>query len=101
MKIKINDNVKVITGKDNAKEGKVVKVFPEEMKAVVEGVNVVKKHIKARGEEKGGIVEVERPLAISNLMLICPKCKKATRVGFKLVDGKKSRVCKKCEAIFE
>lgn len=101
MKIKINDTVKVITGKDKGKEGKIVKVFPSEMKVVVEGVNIVKKHVKASGEEKGGIIEVEKPVNISNLMLICPKCKKAVRVGFKFVDDKKSRYCKKCEEIIE
>lgn len=101
MKIRTNDTVKVITGKSKGKEGKVLTVFLEEGRAVVEGVNVVKLHRKPRGDQEGGIVETEKPVDISNLMLVCPNCKEVTRVGFKFVDDKKHRYCKKCEEIIE
>lgn len=97
MKIRKNDKIKVISGKDRGKEGKVLKIFPEVNKVLVEGVNKVKKHIKPKGKESGGVIEVERPVRISNVMLVCPKCKKPTRVGFKFEDRKKFRKCKKCE----
>jgi len=96
MKIKKNDKVQVITGKDKGRTGKVLKVIAEEGRLAIEKVNIVKKHIKAKGKEPGGIVEIEKPIDISNVMLVCPKCKKLTRVGYKLEDDKKIRICKKC-----
>lgn len=103
MKIKKNDIVRVITGKDKGKEGKILDLIrkDEKLRVAVEGVNVVKKHIKAKGKEEGGIVEVERPIDGSNVMLVCPKCKKTTRVAFKLEEGKKYRFCKKCDSKIE
>lgn len=97
-KIKKDDTVIVITGKDRGKIGKVKKVIPEKNRVVVEGVRIVKKHLRARSpEQKSGIVEMESPIHISNVKLICPMCGEATKVGFVIKDGKKkSRFCKKC-----
>ena len=100
MKIRKGDKVKVIIGKDKGKDGVVTKVLRPKNKIVVEGVNVYKKHVKPSAKFKeGGIVEVEKPLNVSNVMLICPKCSAATRVGFKIEGGKKYRVCKKCKEV--
>lgn len=98
MKIKRGDLVLVITGKYRGKTGKVLKVFPKERKILVENVNLVKKHQKPRREgEKGQIIEIPAPIDISNVKLICPNCKKATRVGFKIEGEEKFRICKKCK----
>jgi len=94
MKIKKNDNVIVITGKENGKEGKVLAVDPINMKVTVEGINKVKKHVKPTTNEPGGIIQVERPIDLSNVMLIDPNSKKPTRVGFKVEGGKKVRIAK-------
>jgi len=97
MRIKKGDTVLVICGKYRGKTGKVLKVLPKEGKILVEGVNIVKKHQRPKREgEKGQIVELPAPIDISNVKLICPNCKKATRVGYKISKGKKSRICKKC-----
>lgn len=97
MKICKGDTVKVISGKDLDRTAKVEKVFPEERKILVAGVNIIKKHVKPRREgEKGGIVEMEKPIAVSNVMLVCPKCKQPTRVSYQLEGKRKFRVCKKC-----
>lgn len=96
MKIKQGDKVVVITGKDKGKEGKVVKTLKADNKVIVEGVNIVKKHIKPNGGENGRIAEVEAPLHASNVMIIDPKTKKRTRVGHTTnKDGKKIRVSRK------
>ena len=100
--IKKDDKVVVITGKEKGKEGKVVTAMPKNGKVVVEGVNVVTKHEKPRGQmDPGGIQKVEAAIDASNVMLVCPKCGKATRAARKILDnGTKVRVCKKCgEAI--
>lgn len=98
MKIKKGDIVKMMAGKDSGKTGKVVQSFPKEEKIIVEGLNMVKKHARPRRQgEKGQRVEVPRKIEISNAMLVCPKCSKTSRVGYKLVDGKKQRICKKCQ----
>ncbi len=98
MKIKKGDQVVVISGKDRGKQGKVLDVFPKENKVVVEGVNIRKKHVRPkRSGEKGQIVEMPVPFDISNIKLICPKCGKATRVGRKIIEKKKYRICKKCK----
>uniref|UniRef100_A0A7C2K5R3 Large ribosomal subunit protein uL24 n=1 Tax=candidate division WOR-3 bacterium TaxID=2052148 RepID=A0A7C2K5R3_UNCW3 len=98
MKIKRDDLVLVIAGKDKGKIGKVKKVIREKSRVVVEGVNIVKKHMRARGPElPSGIIQMEAPIHISNVKLVCPMCGQATRIGFLIKeDGKKSRVCKKC-----
>lgn len=97
MKIHKGDKVKIMIGKDKGKDGTVSKVLQEKDKVVVEGANVYKKHVKPSAKFKeGGIVEIEKPIDVSNVMLICPKCNTATRVGLKIEGGKKYRVCKKC-----
>ncbi len=99
MKIKKGDKVKIISGKDKGKEGKVIKVIQSIGRVSVEGVNVYKKHVRPkRQEEKGEVVSVARPLSLSNVMLVCPACGKATRGGFLVEEAKKTRVCKKCGA---
>ncbi len=98
-KIKKNDQVKIISGKDKGKTGKVLRVFPTEEKILVEGLNLRKKHMKPRKEgEKGQRIEIPGKLNISNIMLVCPKCGKDTRVGYKIVEKNKFRFCKKCQA---
>lgn len=99
MKIHSGDTVKVISGKDRGRTGKVEKVFTEEGKVLVSGVNIVKRHIRpSRQYSEGGIIEKSLPIDISNVMLICSGCKQPTRVGYRVEDGKKQRVCKKCGA---
>lgn len=96
MFIKRNDKVKVIAGKDKGKEGEILKAFPAQDRVIVKGVNIVKKHQKPSNDNpNGGIVEVEAPIHVSNVMLIDPSNNEATRVGFKVEDGKKVRVSKK------
>jgi len=101
-RIKHNDMVKVLSGKDKGKSGKVLKVFLKENRALVEGVNFIKRHTKqAKQEQKGGIIQKEGPIRISKLTLICKHCNKPTRVGIKIMeDGKsRARICKKCKEI--
>ncbi|MBD3282203.1 MAG: 50S ribosomal protein L24 [Candidatus Portnoybacteria bacterium] len=101
MKIKNGDTVLIISGKDKGKTGKVIQAFPDENRIIVEGLNIVKKHVRPkRSGEKGQVVEVPRSIDASNVKLMCPKCKKASRVGYKLIDEgreKKVRICKKCK----
>lgn len=97
MKIKKDDTVLIISGKDRGKKGKIIRALPKERKVVVEGVNIRKKHIRPRrAGEKGQIVEMPAPIDVSNVMIICPKCGKPTRVGYKIGEKKKYRICKKC-----
>ena len=100
-RIKRGDIVQVISGDDRGKRGKVLRVFPQEERAIVEGVNFVRRHTRPRRMgETGGIIEKEAPIHISNLMLVCPKCNQPTRVGMMLLeDGTKVRYCKKCGEI--
>ena len=99
MKIKTGDNVIVLSGKDKGKTGKVLRADPKGQKVIVEGVNVATKHQRPRKQgEEGGIIKIETPIYASKLQVVCPKCGKATRVGHKIENGKKSRVCKKCGA---
>jgi large subunit ribosomal protein L24 len=95
LKIKKGDKVKVLLGKDKGREGEVERVILGK-KVLVPGVNMYKKHVKGGYGVKSGIYELPRPLPISKVALVCPSCKKATRVGFKLVDKEKVRVCKSC-----
>ena len=102
MKIKKGDFVVVIAGKDKGKRGKVIRSLPREQRVVVEGVNLVKKHTRPSGRNKGGIITVEAPIHVSNVMLLCPQCQSATRVGYRFLDdGRKVRVCKKCGEIID
>lgn len=97
MRIKKGDTVLVISGKDRGKRGKVLEVFPKEGRVLVENVNLVKKHRRAKSErEKGQVIEIVKSINASNAKLICSKCAQATRVGRRLVGKKKYRVCKKC-----
>lgn len=102
-KFKKGDTIKVTSGKDRGREGKIEKTFPQESKILVLGVNVYKKHIKATvaADKKGGIYDIARPLDVAKVALLCPHCKKVTRAGFKTVDDKKSRVCKKCDRFLD
>ena len=96
-KIKKNDQVKILSGKDRGKTGKVSRVLPEAGKATVEGLNLVKKHVRPRKQgEKGQRVSVPAAIDMSNLMIVCPKCSKASRIGYKLGGKEKFRICKKC-----
>ncbi|MDT7868240.1 MAG: 50S ribosomal protein L24 [Candidatus Pacebacteria bacterium] len=100
-KIKKGDTVLVVKGKDKGKKGKVIKVIPKEARIIVEGVNLVKKHLKPkRVGEKGKIVEIPAPLSWANVRLICPSCSKPTKVGFRFEGEKKVRYCKKCNKSF-
>lgn len=97
MKVKKNDTVVVLTGKDVKKTGKVLMAMPKSNKIVVEGVNVQEKNHKARSaQDTSSKIKREGPIDASNVLVICPKCGKATRVGHAIIDGKKVRVCKKC-----
>jgi large subunit ribosomal protein L24 len=98
MNIRKGDNVLVISGKDKGKKGKVFEVYPGKNGLAVEGVNIRKKHARPkRSGEKGQIIEKPASINISNVMVICSKCNRPTRIGFKISEGKKYRVCKKCE----
>ncbi|TLM97340.1 MAG: 50S ribosomal protein L24 [Actinobacteria bacterium] len=97
MTIKTGDKVKVIAGKDKGKESRVLVVQPEKERVIVEHVNMVKKHQRPTNKQpKGGILEIEAPIHVSNVMLICPSCSQPTRVGRKREEGVRVRVCKKC-----
>ena len=102
MKIKRGDNVKVIAGDDKGATGVVIKVFPKEERVLVQGVNIVKKHVKPKkAGDPSGIIETESAIYASKVQVVCPKCNKPTRVGVKVYeDGKKDRMCKKCGETF-
>ncbi len=102
MRIRRGDEVLVTTGKDRGGKGKVKQALPQENRVLVEGINMIKRHMKPRGQtRKAGIIEREATITVSNVMLICPKCHLPARIGFQFLDdGSKIRVCKKClEAI--
>jgi len=90
--------VQILAGKDRGKRGKIIKVNPQALKVLVEGLNLVKRHRRPKkAGEKGQRVEVPAPISISNVMIICPNCGKPARIGNKSVDGGKMRICKKCQ----
>jgi large subunit ribosomal protein L24 len=102
--IRKNDNVLVVTGKDRGKRGRVLKVVPDKNRLVVEGVNLIKRHTKPNPQRgvKGGLVEREAALHASNVQLVCPECAKPTRLGHRVLgDGRKVRVCRKCEGVVD
>ena len=103
MKIRKNDNVIIITGKDRGKKGKVRRAFPKEDRVIVEGLNMIKRHSRAgRAARQAGIIELEAPIHVSNVMLLCDKCGKPTRVSFRfLTDGKKVRICNPCQEVID
>ncbi len=98
MKIKKNDQVLIISGKDKSKKGKGLEVFPLESRLIIENINLVKKHRRPRRQgEKGQVIEIPKSLHISNVKLICPKCSQPARIGYKIVETGKLRICKKCQ----
>lgn len=97
MKIRKGDKVKILLGKDRGKEGKVVHVRGKDSKLFVEGANLYKRHVKKHGDIEGGIIDLPKPLNISNVALVCPNCNKASRVGYKITGNDKVRICKKCQ----
>lgn len=97
MKLRTGDNILVISGKYRGRKGKISRTLPKKGKVTVEGINIQKKHRRPRRQgEKGQVVEISAPFNASNAKLICGKCSKAVRVGYKIVDGKKHRICRKC-----
>jgi len=102
MHIKKNDTVRVIAGKEKGKTGKVIGVTKEKNRVLIEKINLIKKHQRPDAKGKGGILEKEAPLHVSNVMLVCSKCNTGVRVGYKtLEDGKKVRICKKCQELLD
>jgi large subunit ribosomal protein L24 len=101
LKIRKGDIVKILLGKDGGKSGKILLVLPKKEKVLVEGINMYKRHVKKTKEHEGGIIEIAKPLNISNVALVCPGCKKETRVGFKMDGQTKVRICKKCKEVLD
>ena len=102
--IRRNDTVIVTTGKDSGKRGRVLKVIPVKNRLIVEGINIIKRHTKPNpGRQiKGGVIEREAPLHASNVQIVCPECSKATRIGRRILgDGRKVRICRKCEGVVD
>jgi len=103
MKIRKNDNVLVIAGKDRGKTGKVRFAYPKDEQLLVEGINFIKKHTRARrAVRQAGIIELEAPIQVSNVMLLCTKCNHPIRVGSRILgDGKKVRICRSCQEVID
>lgn len=97
MKIKKGDKVQIIKGKDRGKSGTVEFVRAKDRKIFVGGANLYKRHVRKQGTLEGGIIDIPKPLDVSNVSLICPSCKKLTRVGYNIVGKEKMRICKKCK----
>ncbi len=99
MKIRKGDTVKIISGKDKGKEGKVLKAIPKDNKIIIDNLNLAKKHRKPKKQgEKGEVIQIPKPIDVSNVMLVCPGCRQATRTGYKILESGKKRVCKKCQS---
>lgn len=97
-KFRIGDKVKILNGRDKGREGTIEKIFPKVEKVVIPGINVYKKHVKGGvGQEKGGIYDITKPVSYGKFVIICDKCKKPTRISFKLVGEDKVRICAKCK----
>ncbi len=103
MKIRKDDTVMVISGRDKGKKGKVRFAYPKDERLLVEGINFIKKHSKAKGAAKqAGIIDLEAPVRVSDVMLLCGKCNHPTRIGFRfLEDGKKVRICRSCREVID
>ena len=98
-KFKVNDTVQIKAGKDKGRSGKVLEVNPKDHTVLVEGINLYKKHIKAKGNEPGQIITLPRPLSVASIALICPSCGKSTRIGFDASQKPKVRVCHLCRQV--
>lgn len=99
MKVKKGDSVLIISGKDKGRVAKILRSIPKERKILVEGVNMKSKHVRPKKQgEKGQVVKVSLPMDVSNTKFLCPKCSKASRLGYKIEKGKKFRICKKCKS---
>ncbi|MFA7253554.1 MAG: 50S ribosomal protein L24 [Patescibacteria group bacterium] len=97
MKLKKNDNVAIIAGKDKGKSGVIERVFPTEGKVVVKGIALAKKHVKpSKKNPQGGIIEINQKVDVSKMMIVCANCGKLTKIGYKLTEKGKLRICKKC-----
>ena len=109
MHVKTGDEVLIITGKDKGKRGKIKQALPKDSRVVVEGLNMIKRHMKQRGPGKpSGIIEMEAPLHVSNVMLICPRCGRAARTGHRFLEEtdhkgrpRKVRFCKACDEVVD
>ena len=102
LRIKTGDTVRVLRGRDRGKKGKIMAVFPSESRLLVEGINMIYRHVRPRrAGEKGQRVQVASAMRVNNVQLVCPACKKGTRVGSRLEGDKRVRVCKQCEAVIE
>lgn len=102
MKLRIGDEVLLTAGKDKGRRGKIERIFPKEGLVLIPGLNIYKKHQKALRGQKGGVLEISRPLPFSNLALVCPKCAKPTRVGFQIdKTGEKARICRQCARLID
>jgi len=100
MKIQKGDKVEILIGKDKGRSGEVLRVFTKKQEIIVKGLNLFKKHLKPTQGQKGGIIEKERALKVSKVMLICPSCGKKVRVAYQIdKNGDKSRICRKCKSI--
>lgn len=97
MKIKKGDKVKILIGKDQGKEGSVEFILEKANRVFVGGVNIYKRHVRKMGTTEGGIINLPKSINVSNVGLICPNCKKITRIGMKIIDNKKVRICRKCK----
>ena len=98
MKLRKSDQVIITKGKDKGKKGKIEKLFPKENRILLPGLNMFKRHSKRKDERTpGGIIDFARSLPVSNVALVCPSCKKPTRVGYLLANGEKTRICRKCK----
>jgi large subunit ribosomal protein L24 len=103
-RIRKNDNVIVIAGRDRGKRGRVLSVLPVRGRVVVEGVNFIKRHTRPNPQQniKGGVIEREASLSVANVQLVCPECTEATRIGKKVLeDGRRVRICRKCEGVLD
>ena len=99
MKFRKGDEIKVTGGKDKGKTGKIEKVMPQDGLVLVPGINMYKRHMKAKdAKQPAGIIDIVKPLPLGKVVLICPKCSQQTRIGFIIEDGKKTRICRKCES---
>ncbi len=102
MNVRKNDTVMVISGKDKGKKGKVRRAFPREGQVMVEGINMVKKHTRSRAmTRQAGIIEREAPLHVSKVMLVCSKCNRPSRVGFRFLEERKVRLCSSCHEVID